>query len=361
MNSNIRWLRDKIKMQNLQGIIISNPVNVKYLTGIDAEGTFLITPKENIFITDGRYIENVNNTLTIDDEIVVYDMKNLSLDDYENFFTFCENVGFEEEYVTYAKYKDFMHRYKINNLEETEGIIEKQRMIKDEEEIELIKKACKLTDDCFEYLKSYIKVGLTEKQIAKEIENFFIENGADKLSFDTIVASGKNSSKPHAVPTDKKIENGDPITIDMGCVYKGYCSDMTRTIFAGYVPNEIKTIYELVLKNQKQVLNEMHEGANLKIISKMVDSDFILNGFDFIHALGHGVGMEVHELPFMSTKIDFILKSNMVVTDEPGIYVPDKFGVRIEDTVVIYKGICETLTKSEKDYVIVDNVKEVKK
>lgn len=215
MNSNLRWLRDKIKMQNLQGIIISNPINVKYLVGIEAEGTLLITPKENIYITDGRYIESVNKTLTLDDEIIVYDMKNLTKDDYENFFLFCENVGFEEEYVTYARYKEFMHKYKINSLNETEGIIEKQRMIKDSEEIELIRKACEITDNCFEYLKSYIKVGITEKQIAKEIENFFISNGAEGVSFETIVASGANSSKPHAVPTDKAIESGDPITIDM--------------------------------------------------------------------------------------------------------------------------------------------------
>ena len=160
MNNNIRWLRDRIKMLDLQGIIISNPINVKYLTGIDAEGTFLITPKENIYITDGRYIEEVNNVITLNDEIVVYDAKDLSKDDYENFFLFCENVGFEEEYVTYATYKKIMHRYKINNLEETEGIIEKQRMIKDQEEIDIIQEACKITDDCFTHLKSYIKIYL---------------------------------------------------------------------------------------------------------------------------------------------------------------------------------------------------------
>lgn len=354
MNNNIRWLRDKIKMLDLQGIIISNPINIKYLTGIDAEGTFLITPKENIYITDGRYIEEVNNTVTLNDEIIVYDMKNLSSEDYENFFTFCENVGFEEEYVTYANYKKIMHKYKINNLEETEGIIEKQRMIKDPEEIELLQKACQITDDCFKYLKSYIKVGLTEKQIAKEIEQFFIKHGADDLAFETVVASGKNSSKPHAVPTDKKIEEGDPITIDMGCKYRGYCSDMTRTIFASYVPEEIKTIYELVLKNQKQVINELKEGVNLKIISRMVDGDFKLHGYSLIHALGHGVGLEVHELPFASTNINFILKNNMIVTNEPGIYIPNKFGVRIEDTLIINQGIATSLTKSEKDYVVVD-------
>lgn len=354
MNNNIRWLRDKIKMQDLQGIIISNPLNIKYLTGIDAEGTFIITPKENIYITDGRYIEAVNNILTLNDEILVCDIADLSRDDYENFFLFCENVGFEEEYITYAKYKDFMHRYKINNLEETEGIIEKQRMIKDPEEIELIKKACQITDECFEHLKSYIKVGLTEKQIAQEIEAFFLENGADDLAFDTIVASGKNSSMPHALPTDKKIEAGDPITIDMGCKYHGYCSDMTRTIFAKYVPEEIKPIYELVLKNQKQVINEMKEGVNLKLLSRMVENDFKLHGYDLIHALGHGVGLEIHELPFASTKMDFVLKNNMIVTDEPGIYIPNKFGVRIEDTTLVSRLMATSLTRSDKDYVVVD-------
>lgn len=354
MNNNIRWLRDRIKMQDLQGIIISNPINIKYLTGIEAEGTFLITPKENIYITDGRYVEAVNNKLTINDEIFVYDIKDLTLDDYENFFMFCEKVGFEENYVTYAKYKDYMHRYKVNSLEETEGIIEKQRMIKDPEEIEKISRACKITDDCFEYLKKYIKVGLTEKQIAKEIEDYFIKAGADDLAFETVVASGRNTSMPHAVPTDKQIEPGDPITIDMGCKYNGYCSDMTRTIFAKYVPEEIKEIYELVLKNQKQVINEMKEGTNLKLVSRIVQNDFKLHGYDLIHALGHGVGLEIHELPFSSIKYDSVLKNNMVITNEPGIYIPNKFGVRIEDTVWINKGVSTPLTKSEKDYVVVD-------
>ena len=354
MNNNIRWLRDRIKMQDLQGIIISNPINIKYLTGIEAEGTFLITPKENIYITDGRYVEAVNNKLTLNDEIFVYDIKDLTLDDYENFFMFCEKVGFEENYVTYAKYKEYMHRYKVNSLEETEGIIEKQRMIKDPEEIEKISRACKITDDCFEYLKKYIKVGLTEKQIAKEIEEYFIKAGADDLAFETVVASGRNTSMPHAVPTDKQIEPGDPITIDMGCKYNGYCSDMTRTIFAKYVPEEIKEIYELVLKNQKQVINEMKEGTNLKLVSRIVQNDFKLHGYDLIHALGHGVGLEIHELPFSSIKYDSVLKNNMVITNEPGIYIPNKFGVRIEDTVWINKGVSTPLTKSEKDYVVVD-------
>ena len=243
MNRKMQWLRNKLLSMDLQGMIVSNPVNIRYLTNIQAEGILLVTRKENIFLTDSRYIEDVHNTLTLFDEIVVYDMRGLSIDDYENFFMFCENVGFEENYVTYAKYKEYMHRFKINNFVETENMIEKQRMIKDEEEIESIQKACKVTDDCFEYILGYIKPGMTEKQIAREIDDYYYKN-AEGTSFDTIVASGENSSKPHAVPTDRKIQEKDIITIDMGCKIDGYCSDMTRTFFVGEIPEEMKKVYD---------------------------------------------------------------------------------------------------------------------
>lgn len=354
MNSKIKWLREKMKMLDMQGMIISNPVNIRYLTNIVAEGILLITRKENIFLTDGRYIEEVQNILTIDDEIIVHEFKEYSKDEYENFFIFCENVGFEEEYVTYAEYKEYMHKYKVNNFQETEKIIEKQRMIKDENEIEKIRKACELTDKCFDYLVDYIKVGQTEKEIALEIEKYFRLNGADGISFEPIVASGKNSSKPHAVPTDKKIDLGDVITLDFGCKYEGYCSDMTRTIFVGYIPEEVKKIYDLVLKNQLQTEKQLKDGEKIKIISKMVENDFKLNGYDLIHSLGHGVGLDIHEYPGIHSKNDNVLREKMIITNEPGIYLPGKFGVRIEDTVLIGKEISENLTKSSKDYIIVD-------
>ena len=353
VNEKIKWLREKIRGLDMQGMIVSNPLNVKYLTGIDAEGVLLITRKENYYITDSRYIEDVQSTLTIDDGIIVYNSADISSYDYENFFSFCENVGFEESYITYATYKNYMQRYKANHLEETDNMIEKQRMIKDEKEIELLTKACELTDQCFTHLLEFIQIGMTEKQIAYEIEKYFLENGADALSFETIVASGQNSSKPHAKTTDKKIEEGDPITIDFGCKYKGYCSDMTRTIFAKYVPEKVKTIYELVLKNQLQTLNDMKEGASIRILARNVDNDFRLNGYSLVHSLGHGVGLEIHEQPFISFRNDNTLKANMVVTNEPGIYLPGNFGVRIEDTVLITKSGCINLTKSDKNMVVV--------
>ncbi len=198
MNNKIKWLREKLRGMDMQGMIVSNPINVKYLTGIRAEGVLLITRKENHYITDSRYIEEVQGILTIDDEIILHNFTDVSPYDDENFFSFCETVGFEENYVTYATYKNYMQKYKANNLEETERILEKQRMIKDEEEIQMLEAACKITDNCFSHLIEFIKIGMTEKQVAYEIEKYFLEHGAEGLAFETIVASGSNSSKPHS-------------------------------------------------------------------------------------------------------------------------------------------------------------------
>ncbi len=352
MNEKLQWLRNKMASLDLQGLIITNPVNIHYLTNVEAEGIFLLTRKENIYITDARYIEQVHSTLTLFDEIIVYDVHDVSKDDYENFFLFCENVGFEEYDISYAKYKEYIRKFKIHNFVETEHIIEKQRMIKDPEEISNIQKACEITDNCFNYMISYIKPGMTEKQIADEIEEYYKQR-TDGLAFETIVASGENTSKPHAVPTNRKIQAKDIITIDMGCKVNGYCSDMTRTFFVGSIPEEIKPIYDLVLKNQKQTAEQYKDGVSTRNLTKMVENDFKFHGYDLVHSLGHGVGMEIHEAPYISYNFDMQLRENMVVTNEPGIYVPGKFGIRIEDTVQITKFGCINLTKSGKDYIII--------
>lgn len=249
-------------------------------------------------------------------------------------------------------YKELIRKYKINNLVETEHIIEKQRMIKDQEEISSLEKACEITDNCFQYILTYIKPGMTERQIADEIEEYY-KKRTEGLSFETIVASGENTSKPHAVPTDRKIQENDIITIDMGCKVNGYCSDMTRTFFVGSVPEYIKPVYDLVLKNQVQTLEQMKDGISTRLLTKMVENDFKLNGYDLIHSLGHGVGMEIHEAPYVSYRSDTQLKENMVVTDEPGIYIPGKFGIRIEDTVQITKIWLYKFTNPEKNYIII--------
>lgn len=158
---------------------------------------------------------------------------------------------------------------------------------------------------------------------------------------------------PHWVPSDREVRHADPILIDMGCKYKGYCSDMTRTIFMGCILEEIKPVYDLVLKNQKNVLDSMRSNYNIKTLSRGVDDTYKLNNYVLIHSLGHGVGLDIHEMPYINSKNESFLKENMVVTDEPGIYLPGKYGIRIEDTVLIGKTDCTPLTKSEKGYVVI--------
>ena len=194
---------------------------------------------------------------------------------------------------------------------------------------------------------------MTEKEIALEMEKYMLLNGAEKIAFETIVGSGVNSANPHAKPTDKRVEAGEPIVLDFGCSYNGYTSDMTRTIFLKFIPEEIKPIYDLVLLNQEKALEQMIENGDTKKISNQVVFNFKQKGYELIHALGHGVGMETHEKPYITNRSGQILKENMVVTVEPGIYIPNRFGVRIEDTVLVKKEEPISLTKSKKEYVII--------
>ena len=353
MNDKIRHLREQMKRLNLEGMIVSNPISIRYLTNIQAEGTLLITRKENIFITYSMYMEDVNSTLTINDEVIVADIKDISKDEFENFFLFCENVGFEENYVTYAEYKKIYQKYRVHNLVETEGIVEKQRIIKDDNEIENIKKACEITDNCFSHLLTFIKKDMTEKQVANEIERYFKDNGADGLAFDTIVAFGENSSKPHWIPSDRKIDSGEPILIDMGCKYNGYCSDMTRTIFLGCILEEYKPYYDAVLKNQILSFDQIKDGVAIKKASEIIDESLKNDNINLIHSIGHGVGLEIHEDPRIHTNGDSNFKENMVVTIEPGVYFPANYGIRIEDTVLVTKNGCVALTKSNKNYIVI--------
>lgn len=351
MNEKIRLLRERLRNLKLEGMIVTNPVSIKYLTNIENEGTLLITRKENIFLTYTMFLESVRKTVTINDEIIVADFRDVS--EYENFFLFCENVGFEENYVTYKQYYYLKQKYKVNNLSETEDIIEKLRAVKDNEEIYKIKKACEITDKCFNHLLEFIKVGKTEKEIAFEIEMFFRKNGAEGLAFNPVVAIGENSADPHWKPSDRAVQTADPILIDMGCKYQGYCSDMTRTIFMGCILEEMKPVYDLVLKNQLYTIKEIKEYASIKTISQMVENDFRLYNYDPIHSLGHSIGLETHEMPYINSKNDTFLKENMVIASEPGIYVPEKYGIRIEDTILVEKNGCTVLTKSPKNYVII--------
>lgn len=353
MNYRIRCLREKMKIEELDGMIVTTPSNIQYLLGVKAEGTLLITDKENIFITDARYLDEVNSILTIDDEINICDIASIGENESILFFADCNKVGFEENNVSYANYEKYKVKYRIKEMCETNNLIERIRLIKEKEEIEKIRKACEITDSCFSHLKEFIKLGMKEKEIALEIEKYFLENGAEGKAFDTIVASGENSSKPHATPTDRRITKGDIIIIDMGAKYQGYSSDMTRTIFVGEPSEEIKEIYEFILACQKRTTNKIKDGAEAKEIAKYIEGEFNARNYSLIHALGHGVGIEVHERPLLSYKSNDILRQDMIVTNEPGIYITGNFGIRIEDTILVGKMTSEVLTKSSKEILVI--------
>lgn len=352
MNVRIKWLRNQLMSLNLDGMIVSNPINVKYLTGLSEEGILIIAPKENIFVTDGRYIESVNRNLTLDDEIVAYETKNLNKYDYEAIFMLSENVGFEENYVTYEQYKKYLQTYQVN-LVETEGLIENQRIVKDEDEIETIRKACEITDKAYEYIIRNIKKGMTEKEVAFEIEKFMILNGADTKAFDLIVAFGENTSMPHAVPTDRVVQKGDIIQFDIGCKVNGYCSDFSRVVFVEEMKEEYKIVYDFVLGEQKRLEAALKDGANIKTVIKDRETEYRLKNYAIMHAFGHGVGLNIHEAPILRSTIDCTLKENSVIAVEPGVYLPGKYGIRIEDTYRVTKTGCQNLTTSDKDYTII--------
>ena len=352
MNPRIKWLRNQFNSLNLDGMIVSNPVNVRYLTGLSEEGFLIIAQKENIFVTDSRYIESVNKKLTIDDEIIAYNTKDLSKYDYEAIFMTDENVGFEENFVTYDKYKSLLQTYQVN-FNETEGLIENQRIVKDEEEISKIKKACEITDNAFNYIINNIREGMTEKEIAFEIEKYMILHGADGLAFETIVAFGENSSMPHFIPSDRKIQKGDIIQFDFGCKYEGYCSDFSRVVFVEEMNEKYKEVYDFVLLEQNRISDSLKAGVDIKTIIKDRETDYRLKNYELLHAFGHGLGLDIHETPRLRSNIEYLLKENTVLTIEPGVYFAGKFGIRIEDTYLVTKNETISLTQSSKDYTII--------
>ena len=228
-------------------------------------------------------------------------------------------------------------------------------MVKSKEEIEKLKKASSLADECFKYICKEIKIGMTEKNIAKLMDDYMLSNGATRLSFETIVGLGENSSQIHSTPTDRKILFGDIILLDFGCVVDEYCSDISRTIFVGEIKEEYKKIYDIVLKAQMMGIDKITSGITAKDADLICRNVIIEEGYDFKHAVGHGVGKEVHEEPVISPKrADVILQDDMVFTIEPGIYIDEKFGVRIEDTVHLNNGKVEPLNKVSKEIIIIE-------
>lgn len=225
-------------------------------------------------------------------------------------------------------------------------------IIKTKEEIKKLKKAAKIGSDCFDYICTIIKSGMTEIEISKKIYDFFVKNGATGLSFDTIVGSGINSAQIHSTPTNRIIEEKDIILIDMGCVYDGYCSDMSRTIFIGEPTAKQKEIYNLVLETYQNAISNIQIGMLAKEADLLGRQKILDKGYNYAHALGHGIGTKVHEDPLLSPKREELLEGNMTFSIEPGIYLDNEFGVRIEDVGLLTNQGLEMLSNVSKEIII---------
>ncbi len=338
------------------GAVVSSPENRRHLTGFpSSDGFLLLTKEEALFLTDSRYTEAAGRAITT---CLVAELMNAK----EQLFTFFADRGIrrvllESDKLTVADFTRLKEYFKdIEVL--SDGTLDKKlcalRAVKTKSEITAIKSAQRIAERAFDHILGYIRPGLTEKEIALELDYAMLHGGAEALSFETIAVSGENSSLPHGVPSQRKVRKGDFLTLDFGAVVKGYHSDMTRTVILGMPNEEQLLIYDTVLTAQRTALEVLRPGVT-GIEADRAARDIITAagyGARFGHGTGHGVGLEIHELPSLSPRSKDTLKKGNVVTVEPGIYLPGKFGVRIEDMAVITNDGYENLTKAEKELIV---------
>lgn len=343
-------------LQSGEALLVTSGANRFYLTGFESSaGSVLVTKDQAYFLIDFRYVEKAKSVVTSCDVL----LSNRTNDEIRDLLT---KHGVKALYIeTYSAsvfamkgYREAFAGVEVLQDDKMDALIEEMRAVKTHEELALIQKAQKLTDDTFTYILDRIQVGRSEKDIMLDMEFFMRKLGSEGVSFDFIVVSGKNSSLPHGVPTYKLVDSGDFLTMDFGAVVEGYRSDMTRTVAVGQVSDEQKQVYETVLRAQQAALDVIRSGMVCKDVDK-VARDIIYNaGYEgcFGHGLGHSVGIEIHENPAFNTRCDAVLKAGTIMTVEPGIYIENKFGVRIEDMVYVTECGCLNLTQSRKDLIV---------
>ena len=348
-------LHEYISIKNYDGMYITNSTNIRYLTGFTGSaGLLLVLDQSAYFFTDGRYIqqskEQVQNAkINIISNSYFDELKN------HNFLSSKMNIGFESEHMSFSYYETMITNFPKINWISTTSIVENLAAIKDNEEIESLKTAIEITDEVFTKIIPEIKQGVTEKYISTKISYLFKMNGAEGDSYESIIAGGPRSALPHARPTDRKFEKGDFIVMDFGALYNGYHADMTRTLVVGKPTNKHTEIYDIVLESQLNGISTARSGIPCSEVDNACRSIIKENGYGdmFTHSTGHGIGLEVHTLPRVHKNNHDLLKQNQVITIEPGIYIPDWGGVRIEDDCLILDSSCLPLNKSSKELIIV--------
>jgi len=354
LTNRLNKLREGLAGKEVDAILISQPKNRHYLSGFDGSaGYLLITPQKTILATDFRYIEQAKiqapeyDIFHITNEIADWFSRLLGESD-------LKKLGFEAGHMTFALYKqltDILNGMKSRlRLVSIEGLVESLRAVKEPEEIEFITRAVEITDSAFEYIEGMLQTGMSEREVAWEIEKFLREKGSQPLPFDIIVASGPNAALPHAKPSERVIQAGEPVIIDIGARINEYTSDMTRTFCLGDPDDTFKKVYDTVLGAQLSALAIIKEGMSGSEADSLARTVVEEAGYKkaFGHGLGHGVGLATHEMPRLGPNSTDKLASGMVFTIEPGIYLPGWGGVRIEDMAVIQDGKVKVISKASK-------------
>jgi Xaa-Pro aminopeptidase len=361
----LQRLRPRLREKNLEAFFIfnwegSDQANLYYLTGFTGSaGALFLTPRRAVLLSDPRYSERLRRE-TQGLELVIKPPREKQFEKIAEIFKNLQvrQVGFNAATLTVQHHRDLLKALKATKarvrLKPLERFVEALRKVKDEREIDAMKKAQRLTDKTFDYILGRLKPGKTEKEIAWEMEVFMRTHGAEQLAFPSIVATGANSALPHYSPGDVKIKKGDLVLFDFGASVDGYCADMTRTVVVGQPTPEQEKIYQIVLAAQMAVLANLKDGVKGRQADR-VARQLITQakyGDQFGHGTGHGVGLEVHEGPTLSVLSKDTLQSGNVVTVEPGIYISGWGGVRIEDLAVIRDGGCANLTGAPKKRLI---------
>ena len=345
-------------LANVDAILVVSEKNRFYFTEFASTFGYLVLFPDNksVFITDPRYYEMAQSLAMEGAEVrqiangasvgsMVIDLLNEKG---------AKTLGFEDTELTVCEYQSLKEQLSDFEFVAIGKHINFVRSFKTAQEIEYIKKAQSITDIAFAAILGFIRPGVTEREIAIELEYQMQKNGAEGLAFDTIIASGVNSSKPHAHPTDKVVELGDPVTMDFGARYHGYCSDMTRTVFVGEPGEELRKIYNTVALAQSMGINSAYTGMTGKELDTACREIIKANGFGeyFTHSTGHSLGIDIHETPYASMRSEDVLGANQLITCEPGIYIPKVGGVRIEDMLLFEENSVIDLTTSDKHIII---------
>lgn len=351
MKIRLEKIREKIKSNGLDGLLVMKPANRHYLSGFTgSSGVLLILKDTSYVITDFRYVEQASKQAP-DYQIIkhgnpITDTLKELLEKHS-----VRNIGFEKDFVTFSQFEDLSKYLPFISLEPVEKLTEDLRMVKDDLELASIKKAVEIADYSFIEILKIIKPGLKEEEVAANLEFIMRKLGSQKPAFESIIASGHRSALPHGIASDRVIGANEFLKMDYGAVYNGYHSDMTRTVVVGQASDKHKEIYNIVLEAQLTAINGIKPGLLGKEIDKLARDIINKSGYgdNFGHGLGHGVGLVIHEGPTLSPIGDVELQPGMVVTVEPGIYLPDWGGVRIEDIVVVTETGYEILTKTTKE------------